>query len=289
MLKDIKSKYILKALFGNVGKYKTLLISHRNKYLNKELEITVNDYKDVHENIEISIKLSDDPEDYKEINNRFINIHIDLLRDGFEIYFDDKITDRTYVTKNDKVSNITIKIKPQIHTFRNLFECRTCIKEINFINCVQRNITDMSYMFNGCSSLRKLDISRLRTNNVTDMSHMFYGCSLLKEINVSNFDTSKVENMEAMFKSCKSLKKLDASNFITQKVTNFSEMFYEDTDLTDLNVKIFYINNARFMDKMFYGCSSLTNLELFPLDFAPFVDKTEMTEGCPYFKDKNLI
>ena len=55
---------------SGVGKYKTLLISHRNKnkYLNKELEITVNDYKDVHENIEISIKLSDDPEDYKEIN-----------------------------------------------------------------------------------------------------------------------------------------------------------------------------------------------------------------------------
>ena len=39
------------------------------------------------------------------------------------------------------------------------------------------NITDMSYMFNGCSSLAFLpDISNWNINNVTDINYMFYGC-----------------------------------------------------------------------------------------------------------------
>ena len=318
MLKNIKSQFILKALFDKVGIYKSLLLSHGNKYLNiimnnlisinsffllyiylyiygfkkefyiNKLEITSKNYKDAYENIEISLKLSDDAEDYKEKENRFIFIHMDLPKDGFEIYLDNKLTDSQYVTKDNKVSNVLIRIKPKIDTLQNLFQNCTCIKEINIINCVRKDIVNMSYMFYGCSSLRSLDISRLRTNNVTDMSYMLCECSLLKEIKVSNFDTSKVKNMEAMFKSCKSLKKLDASNFLTKEVTNFSEMFYEDTDLTDLNVKNFFIDNACFMDKMFYGCSSLTNIELFPLNFSATVDKTEMTKGCPYFNDKNI-
>ena len=40
------------------------------------------------------------------------------------------------------------------------------------------NITNMSSMFNGCSSLLNLpDISKWNTNNVTDMKNMFDGCS----------------------------------------------------------------------------------------------------------------
>ena len=39
----------------------------------------------------------------------------------------------------------------------------------------------MSYMFNGCSSLKSLpDISKWNTNNVTNMNNMFGGCELLK-------------------------------------------------------------------------------------------------------------
>ena len=32
-------------------------------------------------------------------------------------------------------------------------------------------------MFSGCSSLKELNLSNFNTNNVTDMSYMFYGCS----------------------------------------------------------------------------------------------------------------
>ena len=40
------------------------------------------------------------------------------------------------------------------------------------------NVTNMSGIFKGCSSLSSLpDISKWNTNNITDMRFMFSGCS----------------------------------------------------------------------------------------------------------------
>ena len=63
------------------------------------------------------------------------------------------------------------------------------------------NVTDMSCMFNGCSSLFSLpDISNWNTNNVTDMSDMFHGCSLLSSLpDISKWNTNNVTNMSGMF------------------------------------------------------------------------------------------
>ena len=45
-------------IFDLFEKSKGLLISHKNKYLNGELNIKVDDYKDAHDNILIKLKLS---------------------------------------------------------------------------------------------------------------------------------------------------------------------------------------------------------------------------------------
>ena len=40
----------------------------------------------------------------------------------------------------------------------------------------------MGSMFNGCSSLKELNLSNFKTNNVTNMSGMFAFCSSLKRM-----------------------------------------------------------------------------------------------------------
>ena len=77
------------------------------------------------------------------------------------------------------------------------------------------NVTNMSSMFKGCSSLTTLDLSSLNTSKVTIMHEMFSGCTSLTSLNLSNFDTSKVTNMGYMFFSCSSLTDV----FISQEVT----------------------------------------------------------------------
>ena len=64
-------------------------------------------------------------------------------------------------------------IKPQV-----------CIATVDYTDT-----TNMSYMFNGCSILTKLDLSNFNTSIVRDMSGMFLNCNKLTSINLSSFDT----------------------------------------------------------------------------------------------------
>ena len=64
------------------------------------------------------------------------------------------------------------------------------------------------------------------TSRVTNMSYMFDGCSGLKSLDLSNFDTSKVTSMDSMFQNCSSLESLDLSGWNTSNVTDMPSMFY---------------------------------------------------------------
>jgi bacterial surface protein 26-residue repeat protein (3 repeats) (fragment) len=48
---------------------------------------------------------------------------------------------------------------------------------------------------------------------VTDMSWMFFGCESLRTLDLSNFDTAKVTDMSWMFDGCESLTDLDPVEF----------------------------------------------------------------------------
>ena len=87
------------------------------------------------------------------------------------------------------------------------------------------------------------------------MSSMFDGCSSLSTLDLSRFDTSQVTDMHAMFKNCKSLTTLDLSNFQTSEVKNMGEMFSGCSTLT--TILSFAFRNCFASEAMFYECSSL--------------------------------
>ena len=60
------------------------------------------------------------------------------------------------------------------------------------------NVTDMSDMFAGCSSLTSLDLSNFNTANVTNMYGMFYDCRSMASLDLSHFDMSNVTYKGAM-------------------------------------------------------------------------------------------
>ena len=60
----------------------------------------------------------------------------------------------------------------------------------------------MAYIFEGCSSLKQLNLSNFNTNNVTNMNCMFHKCSSLTDLNISNFNTDNVTDMRDMLYRC---------------------------------------------------------------------------------------
>ena len=146
-------------------------------------------------------------------------------------------------------------------------------------------LTSTAFWFDGCSKLTTISgIENLKTQNVTDMSNMFRGCSSLTSLDLSSFNTQNVTYMYAMFHGCSSLTSLNLSSFNTQNVTNMSNMFYGCSSLTSLDLSSFNTQNVISMGYMFYGCSSLTSLNLSSFNTQNMTDMRCMFSGCSSLK-----
>ena len=145
-------------------------------------------------------------------------------------------------------------------------------------------VTNMRYMFEGCSRLTELNVSNFNTSAVTNMQGMFFDCSRLTELNVSNFNIFAVTNMEGMFYGCSGLTSLNVSNFNTSAVTNMAGMFEGCSGLKELNVSSFNTSAVTDMAGMFVSCSGLTFLNLSNFNTSAVTDMREMFSGCSGLK-----
>ena len=137
-------------------------------------------------------------------------------------------------------------------------------------------------MFNGCSSLTSLDLSKFNTTSVTTMANMFEGCQGLTSITFGdNFNTEKVTKMTSMFYNCKGLTSLDFSKFNTSNVDYMLSMFYNCSSLTSLDLSNFNTEKVTTMANMFYGCSKLTSLTFGDnFNTSSVTNMNNMFNGC---------
>ena len=162
-------------------------------------------------------------------------------------------------------------------SLRSFFSSLTYLKTITGLEYLNTaNVTDMSYMFLGCSKLTSLDVTKFNTAKVTDMSKMFTSCSKLTSLDVTNFNTVNVKNMNRMFSGCSELTSLDVTKFNTANVTNMGYMFYKCSKLTSLDVTQFNTAKVTDMSYMFYGCSALTSLDVTKFNTAKVTDMSSM-------------
>lgn len=173
---------------------------------------------------------------------------------------------------NFNTSNVT--------DMRWMFEGCSSLTSLDLSNFNTSNVTDMYLMFYDCSSLTSLSLSNFNTSNVTDMGGMFHGCSSLTSLNLSNFNTFNVTDMSLMFEGCSSLTSLNLSNFNTSNVTTMSSMFNDCSSLTSLNLSNFNTSNVTRMSIMFRGCSSLTSINLSNFNTTNVTNMYGMFLGC---------
>ena len=177
LFKNIKSKYIFEDILSHITENKLLQIIKHNKSLQTKLNKNIEDYKYFHKIIieiiptQKSLSLIHIPKDYESF---------------FHFYFDNnkkEMNSNYFLMNKKKIKKIKIIIDERIKSFNNLFY--DCAEKINFLKFNRNDITDMSYMFDRCSSLKELNLDNFNTDNVTNMSYMFNRCSSLKELNLN--------------------------------------------------------------------------------------------------------
>ena len=213
-------------------------------------------------------------------NEEFINIIYKITKENPNI----KLFGESFVEKNkDKCKIIIDNKEKELITYYSCKDVKNNILKVRLK--INSNITDMSGMFSGCSSLSSLKgISNWQTGNVTDMSLMFSGCSSLSSLEgISNWQTGKVTYMCEMFNGCSSLSSLEGiSNWQTGIVTDMRAMFNECSSLSSLEgISNWQTGNVINMRAMFNKCSKLISLkDISNLEINNVTDMSYMFNEC---------
>lgn len=184
-----------------------------------------------------------------------------LIENNIEIT--DKETFTTLITKlkNSNIGNFSPK-----HISFYGYSGTDLSDEISNIDFSK--INNLTSMFNGCKSLKSVDLSECTFDKISSMSSMFYQCNAITTIDLGNLDTSSVTSMVSLFYQCYNLKTLDLSKFDTSNVTNFYNMFNYCEDLETLDLSNFVIDKATNISNMFWMCTGLKHLDIRNFDFT---------------------
>ena len=113
--------------------------------------------------------------------------------------------------------------------------------------------TSMGNAFQGCSNLTIQATDSPDLSKVTDMSRMFQGCTSLNQ-NINHWDVSNVTNMRALFAGATAFNQ-ELNGWNVSNVTNMRSVFYEATSFNqDLNN--WDVSNVTSMLVMFDGASA---------------------------------
>lgn len=166
--------------------------------------------------------------------------------------------------------------------FRRVFGLRDRLKKVVFdTTCKSAYFNSTSEWFNGCSSLEEITgLENLNTSKVSNMSFMFSGCSALTALDLSSFDTTQVSNMSFMFSRCRELTTLDLSSFQTMRVLEMSAMFSGCSSLKALDLSSFNVSAVGKIDRMFSDCTALTQLDLSYFNPKNVDNMAEMFFNC---------
>ena len=220
-------------------------------------------------------------------------------RDGF--YINEEIKSKIKMFDGKRITELIMKKKfnrfgsnyidfiiiGQLSDMSFMFNNCSSLKSISFISTENIKINNMKAMFNECNNLEYVELNNLDTSNVIDMGWLFNHCYKLKYIQgINRINTSKVINMIAMFQGCSELEYLDLANFNTVKVNDMGFMFNLCHKLKEIKgINRFITTNVSNMERMFQECKKISFLDLSNFDTSNVIDFEFMFNECHELKE----
>ena len=184
-----------------------------------------------------------------------INLIYNAYHKGNYNIFGDKFVE------NNK-NNIDLIINGRANSLIN--ECYLNGGENTITIIIKHKLTNLSYMFESCKSLKDIDeLKYLDVSKTKNFSYMFSGCSsLLNFDSLQNWDVSNSYNFEGMFEGCSYLVNVEAfQNWNVVNCNNFSNMFSGCSSLVDVYyLKNWDVSNCSNFGGMFLNCSLLSDI-----------------------------
>ena len=149
-------------------------------------------------------------------------------------------------------------------------------------------VTSCETMFDGCSSLKKLNLGTLDFGLSKNFKRMFANCSNLEELDVSHFNTKNSMSFEGMFYNCRNLNKIDVSKFNSSKCKTIRSMFEDCKNISEINMinwDMSSLDKNRSIESLFYRCKNLKMIKM----SSNFNDIDDIFGQGVYFTKKDEI
>ena len=119
-------------------------------------------------------------------------------------------------------------------------------------------VITMTHLFENCISLTSIDFSNFISGDLVDLTYVFLGCTRLKKVKFGEeFTARKVDNMYEMFRGCLSLTSVDLSKFHPKVLLETANMFYDCVSLVQVKFhNNLILKDMRHMENMFYNCNN---------------------------------
>ena len=120
--------------------------------------------------------------------------------------------------------------------------------DLRGLDCSSATSLSLAYMFQGCSKLKKVNLSGLNTSQLSVIGYMFQNCRDLDEVDLSGWDFSNVNTTTSMFEGCENLRTIYSTNDFSSSVSEDSMTFYECPVLKGGSGTDFVSTNETFSD-----------------------------------------
>ena len=223
------------------------------------------------------------------IDNTNINKDLQIIssyEENLKRFNEKKKFDMEFRNENE-IKECEIKINDEKIDFSYFYTFKK--KGKNIISYLfKKKLTNINYMFSGCSSLTSMDLSNFNTDDVTNMRALFFECSSLININLFNLNTLDVIDIGFMFSNCSSLNNIDLSNLNTQNVIYMENLFDGCSSLRYLNLSNFNTKKVKYMQNMFSNCSLLETIDFSSFNTQNVTNMSFMFSHCSSLRDLDL-
>lgn len=192
-------------------------------------------------------------------------------------------------------TNIEVIAMGKCISINNLFRDCTTILEITLPHWNCGSLKTAEGVFSGCLNLRAAYIDGLAVETpliaLTDVRYMFAGCTSLELVYIPKVE-GHLRDVSGMFKGCTSLVKVHLNSLNLNSVRNLSNMFADCIRLENVLFPQFQLDGLAFADYMFKDCKAMLEFQKgLPLFIA---SNYKATIGCnadfvETFRDRSLV
>lgn len=198
----------------------------------------------------------------------------------------DTIEDVTYMFYNcSSLQNCVVDLDTQnVQFMNNMFDGCTSLEKLDLSKLNVGKVDNMSYMFNNMPKLSAINLTGWNPSNIVYSSHMFDGDTALTSVDLSTWETPKLQDSSYMFNNCTSLTNVKLDKFNVEQALYLNNMFNNCASLKKLDVSNFKTTNAISLNNMFYGDKLLEQLDLSNFDMTKTVYPYNMLTGLTNLK-----